>query len=74
MQPEENNRWKSINTHADSCPVKKEVFIIGDSMIIHVNGREVSHNDSGKLRSHPDDFIDYVLLTVPNKNKFDDCS
>ena len=49
---------------ANSSTVKKEVFIIGDSMIKYVNGREVSRSDSVKVRSHPeattDDFIDYV--------------
>ena len=44
--------------------VKKEVFIIGDSMIKCVNEREVSRNDSVKVRSHPgattNDFSDYV--------------
>ena len=33
--------------------VKKEVFIIGDSMIKCVNERQVSRNDSVKVRSHP---------------------
>ena len=51
--------------------VKKEVFIIGDSMIKCVNEREVSRNDSVKVRSHPgattDDFIDYVRPTVRKK-------
>ena len=56
---------------ANSSTVKKEVFIIGDSMIKYVNGREVSRNDSVKVRSHPgattDDFIDYVRPTVRKK-------
>ena len=51
--------------------VKKEVFIIGDSMIKHLNGREVSRNNSVKVRSHPgataDDFNDYVRPTVRKK-------
>ena len=55
----------------NSSTVKKEVFIIGDSMIKYVNGREVSRNDSVKVRSHPgattDDFIDYVRPTVRKK-------
>ena len=37
----------------------------------YVNGREVSRNDSVKVRSHPgattDDFIDYVQPTVRKK-------
>ena len=40
-------------------------------MVKYVNGREVSHNYSVKMRSHPgattDDFIDYVLLTFRKK-------
>ena len=45
----------------NSSMVKKEVFIIGDSMIKYVNGREVSQNNSVTVRSHTgattDDFI-----------------
>ena len=56
---------------ANSSMVKKEVSVIGDSMIKYVNGKEVSRNDSVKLRSHPgetkDDFIDYVRPTVRKK-------
>ena len=40
-------------------------------MIKNVNGREVSRNDSVKVRSHPrpktNDFIDYVRPTVRKK-------
>ena len=60
-----------IKQSANSSTVKKEVFIIGDSMIKHVNGQEVSRNESVKVRSHPgattDDFIDYVRPTVQKK-------
>ena len=56
---------------ANRSAVKKEVFIIGDSMIKYVNGRGVSRNDSVRVRSHPgattDDFIDYVRPTVRKK-------
>ena len=56
---------------ANSSTVKKEVSIIGYSMIKYVNGREVSRNDSVKVRSHPrpktNDFIDYVRPTVRKK-------
>ena len=38
---------------ANSSVVKKEVFIIGDSMIKYVNGRKVSRNNPVKVRSHP---------------------
>ena len=47
---------------ADGSAAKKEVFIVGDSMIKYVNGREVSRNNPVKVRSHPgattNDFID----------------
>ena len=55
---------------ANSSTVKKEVFIIGDSMIKYLNGWEVSRNDPVKVRSHgatTDDFIDYVRPTVRKK-------
>ena len=56
---------------ANSSTVKKEVFVVGDSTIRYVNGREVSRNDSVKVRSHPgattDDFIDYVRPTIRKK-------
>ena len=54
---------------ANSSMVKKEVSIIGDSMIKYVNGREVSRNDSVKV-SHPGattgDFIMSDPLFVKN--------
>ena len=47
---------------------KKEIIIIGDSMIKHVNGREVSRDNSVKIRCHlgatTDDIIDYVRPTA----------
>ena len=55
---------------ANRSMVKKKVFIIGDSMIKYVNGREVCSNDSVKVRSHPgattDDFIMSDPLFVKN--------
>ena len=43
---------------------KREIIITGDSMIKHVNGREVPRDNSVKIRCHPgatrDDIIDYV--------------
>ena len=45
-------------------PIAQQLVIIGDPMIKYVNGREVSRNDSVKVRSHPgattNDFSDYV--------------
>ena len=47
-------------------------MIVGDSMIKHVNGREVSRDDSVKIRCHPgattDDIIDYVRPTARRKS------
>ena len=44
---------------------------VGDSMIKHVNGREVSRDNLIKIRFHPgattDDFIDYVRPTARKK-------
>ena len=66
---DDNNLIKRQSTN--SSTVKKEVFIIGDSLIKYVNGQEASRNDSVKVRSHPgaisDDFIDYVRPTVRKK-------
>ena len=50
---------------------KKEIIIVGDSMIKHVNGREVSRDNSVKIRCHPDatidDILDYVRVTAHKK-------
>ena len=49
----------------------KEIIIIGDSMIKHVNVREVSRKNSVKIRCHPDattdDIIDYVRPAARKK-------
>ena len=66
---DDSNLIKRQSTN--SSKVRKEVFIIGHSMIKYVNGREVSRNNSLKAKSHPgvttDDFIDYVRSTVHKK-------
>ena len=58
--------------HDDQSP-KQEIVIIGDSIIKHVNGREVSRNNIVKVRSHPgattEDLIDYVKPSVRKKPK-----
>ena len=50
---------------------KKEIIIVGDSMIKHVNGREVSRDNSVKIRCHPgtttDDIMEYVRPTACKK-------
>ena len=59
---DDSNLIKRQSTN--SSTVKKEVFIIGESMIKYVNGRDVSRNNSVQVRNHPgakaDDFIDYA--------------
>ena len=50
---------------------KKEIIIVGGSIIKHVNGREVYRDNSVKVRCHPgataDDIIDYVRPTARQK-------
>ena len=50
---------------------KKEIMIVGDAMIKHVNRREVSRDDPVKIRCHPgattDDIIDYVRPAARKK-------
>ena len=52
---------------------KKDIVIIGDSMIKYVNGREISRSSSVKIRSHPgattEDLIDYVRPTARKNPK-----
>ena len=47
---------------------KKKIMVVGDSMIEHVNGFEVSTDDSVKIRCHPgataDEIIDYARPTA----------
>ena len=48
---------------------KKEIIIVGDSMITHVNGCEVSRDNSVKIRCHSatTNTIDYVRPTARKK-------
>ena len=52
---------------------KKDIIIIGDSMIKNVNDREISRSSSVKIRSHPgattEDLIDYVRPTARKNPK-----
>ena len=52
---------------------KKDIVIIGDSMIKYVNGREISRSSSVKVRNHlgatTEDVIDYVRPTARKKPK-----
>ena len=60
-----------INSTSKNSTSKKEIMIVGDSMIKHVNGREVSRGDSVKIRCHSgattNDIIDYVRPTARKK-------
>ena len=66
---------KNSNNAENHCVIKstskKEIMIAGDSMIKHVNGREVFSDDSVKIRFHPgattDDIIDYVRPSASKK-------
>ena len=57
----------------DNKTRKKDIPIIGDSMIKYINGREISRSSSVKIRSHPgattEDLIDYVRPTARKKRK-----
>ena len=49
------------------------LYILGDSMTKHVNGRNVSDSMNVKVRSHPGattkDLVDYVKPIAPKKNE-----
>ena len=57
----------------DNKTPKKDIVIIGDSMIKYLNGREISRSSSDKFRSHlgatTEDLIDYVRPTARKKPK-----
>ena len=52
---------------------KKDIIIIGDSMIEYMNGWGTSRSSSVKIRSHPgattEDLIDYIRPTARKKAK-----
>ena len=60
------NEYK--NKVRDKKSPKKDIVIIGDSMIKYINGREISRSSSVKIRSHSgatnEDLIDYVRPTA----------
>ena len=57
----------------DNKTPKKDIVIIGDSMIKYINAREISRSSSVKIRSHPvvttEDLIDYVRPTARKNPK-----
>ena len=59
----------------DNKTPKKDIVIIGVSMIKYINAREISRSSLVKIRSHLgatiEDLIDYVGPTARKKNKND---
>ena len=45
----------------DNKTPKKDIVIIGDSMIKYMNGREISRSSSVKIRSHQDETTDDLI-------------
>ena len=68
---ENKNSSNKENDGAINSTSKKEIMIVGNSMIKHVNWREVFRDDSAKIRCHPGattyDIIDYVRPTAGKK-------
>ena len=68
---ENKNSSNKENYSVINSTSKKDIIIVGDSMMKHVNGSEVSRDDSVKNRCHPgattDDIIDYVRPTARKK-------
>ena len=61
-----HNDKRSQSEHKDEVrgnkTPKKDILIIGDSMIKYVNGREISQSSSVKIRSHPGETTPKILL------------
>ena len=68
---ENKNSNNKENYSVINSTSKKDIIIVGDSMMKHVNGSEVSRDDSVKNRCHPgattDDITDYVRPTAHKK-------
>ena len=68
---ENKNSSNKENYSVINSTSKKDIIIVGDSMMKHVNGSEVSRDNSVKNRCHPgattDDIIDYVRPTARKK-------
>ena len=50
---ENKNSRNEENHGAIKSTSEKEIMIVGDAMIKHVDGREVFRDDSAKIRCHP---------------------
>ena len=68
---ENNNPNNKENHGVINSGSKNGIIIVGNSIIKHVNGCEVSRDNSVKIRCHPgattDDIIDYVRPTARKK-------
>ena len=60
--------FKDLHPEAPQPKVKKNIVVIGNSIIKNVNGRDVSRGDSVKIRPHPgastEDLIDHIKPAI----------
>ena len=60
--------FKDLHPEAHQPKVKKNIVVIGDSIIKNVNGRDVSRGDSVKIRPHPgastEDLFDHIKPVI----------
>ena len=60
--------FKDLHPQAHQAKVKKNIVVIGDSLIKNVNGRDVSRGNSVKIRPHPgtstEDLIDHIKPAI----------
>ena len=63
--------FKDLHPEAHQAKVKKNIVVIGDSIIKNVNGKDVSRGDSVKIRPHPgastEDLIDHIKPAIRKK-------
>ena len=52
-QNDKSSQNNDKNQVRDNTIPKKDIEIIGDSMIKYMNGREISRSSSVKIRNHP---------------------
>ena len=60
--------FKDLHPEAHQPKVKKNIVVIGDSIIKNVNGKDVSRHDSVKIRPHPgastEDLINHIKPAI----------
>ena len=60
--------FKDLHPEAHQPKEKKNIVVIGDSIIKNVNGRDVSRGDSVKIRPHPgastEDLFDHIKPAI----------